>query len=155
MKIRDYRLSDRDAVINVFQSAVHGLSDAFYSPEQRDAWAPHPPDLACWERRLGELHVRIADEEGKVAGFIAFADDGHIDLLFAAPAFARRRVATTLYRYAEALLVRRGVAVLYTEASEVARPFFERMGFHVVADETVTRSGIELHRYRMRKSNII
>lgn len=151
MKIRDFQVSDRDAAVSVFHSAVHALAASRYTREQRDAWAPHPPDSEYWQRRLAEPRVRVAEEHGHVIGFIAFNDDGHIDLLFTAPAYARRGVATALYRDAETILARRGVSVVFTEASAVARPFFERMGFDVVNEETVTRSGVALHRYRMRK----
>lgn len=151
MNIRDSRLSDREVAVDIFHSAVHSLAASHYTKEQRDAWAPHPPDPEYWQRRLAEWRVRVAEEDGRVIGFIAFNDDGHIDLLFTAPAYARRGVATALYRDAEAMLARRGVSVVFTEASAVARPFFERMGFHVVDEETVTRSGVALHRYRMRK----
>lgn len=154
MNIRDYRLSDRGVAVDIFHSAVHALTASHYTKEQRDAWAPHPPDPEYWQRRLAERRVRVAEEDGRVIGFIAFNDDGHIDLLFTAPAFSDRGVATDLYQDAEAILVRCGVSVVFTEASVVARPFFERMGFHVVDEEAVTRSDIELPRYRMVKSNV-
>ncbi|MCK5940717.1 MAG: hypothetical protein KAI24_02010 [Planctomycetes bacterium] len=44
-----------------------------------------------------------------------------------------------------------GVTELFTEASEVARPFFERQGYVVVEREVVRRAGVALPRYRMRK----
>jgi putative acetyltransferase len=34
----------------------------------------------------------------------------------------------------------------------MARPFFERQGWSVLAEQTVTKRGVELTNYRMRKA---
>ena len=69
-------------------------------------------------------------EKGRVG--IDTSGDGTIDLVFTAPNFARRGIASTLYHEAEKQLIGMGVKELKTESSVVARPFFERHGFEVV-----------------------
>ena len=77
---------------------------------------------------------------------------GHIAFLYSAPAYARRGVASALYRRVESAWIAAGVRELRTEASLLARPFFERHGFDVVEEQTVRRGGVFLRRYAMRKS---
>lgn len=44
-----------------------------------------------------------------------------------------------------------GATTLTTEASRMARPFFERQGWSVVAEQVVVIRGVRLTNYRMRK----
>ena len=44
-----------------------------------------------------------------------------------------------------------GLARLFTEASITARPFFEALGFRVLAPQVVTCRGVEFVNYRMER----
>lgn len=70
--------------------------------------------------------------------------------LFTSPAHVRLGVAKALHDAARDALADLGVIELFTEASEVARPFFEKQGYEVVHREVVQIRGSELLRYRMR-----
>nr|WP_232630084.1 GNAT family N-acetyltransferase [Methylobacterium sp. Leaf118] len=70
------------------------------------------------------------------------------------PGFGRRGVARALVAAAEAHAVALGLDGLTTEASLTARPFFEAVGFRVLAEETVERGGQRFRRYRMRKDGL-
>ncbi len=93
----------------------------------------------------------LAHHDGQLAGFIGFSLDGHIDLLFTAPGYARQGVASALYAAAEQHLRAAGARELFTEASLVAQPFFARQGFSAEQAQTVTRSAVMLPRMLMRK----
>ena len=151
MKVRPYADADLAAVVQVFTTAVHGLCLTNYSEEQCEAWAPQPPDLGDWVKRLQPLRTIVAVEGGHVAGFISYEPNGHIDLLYVAPQYARRGVASSLYSRVETSLVSAGVAELSTEASLVARPFFERVGFMVTEEQEVSLRGSSFRRFAMRK----
>ena len=86
-----------------------------------------------------------------LAGFISYDDDGYIDLMFTAPHRTRAGVASALYLEVESRLSAMGVCELFTKASLVARPFFERQGFTIEAEESMERRGVVLRGYRMRK----
>lgn len=139
------------ALAALFTASVHALAAAYYTPEQLAAWAPQPPDLAGWRQRLSALRTLVAEADGQLAGFIAYAVDGHIDLLFVAPEHARSGVASRLYTAAEQALRGLGVKTLRTEASEAARGFFARHGFEVLELQEAVRGGQRLRRYAMRK----
>ena len=152
MKIRSYTDDDLAAVAALFTASIHGLATGHYDAAQRAAWAPQPPDLDEWRRRLQGLNTLLAETQGRLAGFLAYAEDGHVDLLYTAPDSPRKGVASALYAEAEAALFASGVRRLYTEASLVARPFFERQGFVVREVQDVERRGLVFRRYAMDKT---
>lgn len=150
MRLRAYCSGDLDAVVALFTASVHRLAADHYDEAQRSAWAPRPPDVEGWRRRLSGLRVVVAESRDRLCGFCGWEDDGHIDLLFVAPGCAGRGVAQALFDHAAAVLADQGIAELFTEASLVARPFFERQGFIVAEEQRVERSGVELRRFAMR-----
>lgn len=150
--IRPYRASDVEAVARLFTDSVHRLAAPHYDARQRAAWAPASPDIESWRARLAVQQTLVAEIDANLVGFISYESNGHIDLLYTAPVHSRRGVASALYSSAEADLISSGVAELFTEASLVARPFFERCGFHVVEQQHVERRGATCVRYEMRKA---
>ena len=152
MHIRPYTDSDLGAVAQLFTDAVHGLAASHYDAAQRDAWAPRPPDRGAWRDRLKPLQLLVAEDGGKLLGFIGYEHNGHIDLLFTSPAAARGGVASQLYGKAEAALRALDVKKLFTEGSLLGRPFFEHQGFTVKKEQQVSLRGAELQRFAMTKT---
>lgn len=137
--------------MEIYIVSIRSLAAPFYSPEQIAAWAPVPPDVTCWQKRLADLHTIVAESDGILAGFASYTDGGYLDFLFTHPAFARRGVATNLYRNVECALRAVGVARVTTHASLAARPFFDRQGFQVDAEESVECRGVYLRRFAMQQ----
>lgn len=155
MRIRPYSDKDLAAVAQLFTDAIHGLAVTHYDAAQRKAWAPQPPDLGIWERRLKPLKVLLAhDAENSDAllGFVGYEEDGHIDLMFTSPLAARRGVASQLLGRAEAALRGLGVARLHTEASLLGQPFFARQGFTVKEEQHIELRGAQFRRFAMVKA---
>ncbi len=142
---------DTPALLDVFQRSVHEVSASHYTQAQRNAWAPLQPDLDRWQSRFVELTTVLAEREGKVAGFVGYRLDGYIDMLFSAPGFTRKGVASQLFSAALSGLKARGVRELTTHASLLAQPFFLRHGFECVKHEVVERNGETLQRALMRR----
>jgi putative acetyltransferase len=155
MRIRAYTDADLAAVAQLFTNAIHGLAVSHYDEAQRKAWAPQPPDLGIWERRLKPLKVLVAQDAKNadaLLGFVGYEEDGHIDLMFTSPSAARRGVASQLLGRAEAALRGLGVAGLYTEASLLGRPFFARRGFTVKEEQHIELRGAQFRRFAMVKA---
>jgi putative acetyltransferase len=89
---------------------------------------------------------------GHVVAFINLEPDGHIDRLFCAPEVAGRGVASRLYDAIETATRAQGIQRLFTEASELARRFFERKGFTVLERQDMIVRGVPIHNYRMAKT---
>lgn len=100
----------------------------------------------------GRLVLVATDEQDHVIAFIDLEPDGHIDRLFCAPEAAGRGVASRLYDGLEAAAREQGIGRLFTEASELARRFFERKGFAVLERQDKILRGVMIHNYRMAKT---
>jgi putative acetyltransferase len=151
MKERPYQSTDLPRVMEIYTASIRSLAASYYSPEQIAAWAPVPPDAARWQERLSHLHTIVAETYGVLAGFASYTHDGYLDFLFTHPTFARRGVATRLYQRVELALRTVSAPRVTTHASLAARPFFDRHGFQLDAEEWIACRGAYLRRFAMHK----
>ncbi len=151
MIIRQYNDADFEPVIALFTETVRHINIRDYSSEQIAAWAPQPPDLGRWRKRLAGLVVWVAESDGRIVGFCGLGADGHLDLFYVHHLFQRQGVARSLYQHVESEALQKGIRRLFTEASITARPFFEGMGFRVLRGQTVKLRGITFRNYAMEK----
>jgi putative acetyltransferase len=151
MNVRPYESTDLHGVIETYTASIRSLAACYYSPEQIAAWAPIPPDAARWRERLAHLHTIVAESGGELAGFASYTDDGYLDFLFTHPSFARHGVASNLYQRVESALRAVGAPSVTAHVSLAARPFFDRHGFNLDAEECVECRGTYLRRYAMHK----
>ena len=153
MLLRPLTPKDADACYALFHRTVHGGTGAFYGPEQRAAWAPamdHAPE--SWPERLTSGFAICATRWGKVRGFFTMGHDGHIDFAYVALEEMGKGTAARLYEACEAEARRLGLSHMDTEASHLARRFFEKRGWQVVARQSVIREGVAIENFRMQKS---
>ncbi|WP_350356298.1 GNAT family N-acetyltransferase [Leisingera thetidis] len=132
---------------------MHGIASRFYSPEQINAWCPEAPPAAAIGQKLSDGRAAwvAVDQADVPVAFIDLESDGHIDMLFCHPRAAGQGAAAALYGRLETAALRQGIGLLYVEASEAARRFFERQGFAVDRRREFERSGVKIHNYRMVK----
>jgi putative acetyltransferase len=147
--IREYEPRDLSAIIDLFGRAVRQLAAHDYSAEQISIWAPQDPDVSTWEDRLSKGVVLVFLQKGRLAGFIRMENEHHLDLLYVHPEFQRQGVARALFARALKWAMGQGATQLISDVSITARPFFERMGFHVAQLQTIEREGIQLRNFRM------
>jgi len=147
--IRRYVAADLDAVVSVFLRSVRGVASRDYDAGQIAAWAQVDRDV--WSHRRLDRPTWVALIDGVIAGFIDLEGSGHIDMLFVDPAHQRRGVASALLDTVENAARVQRLAVLDTDASITARPFFENHGFQVVRSQDVALRGQRLTNFRMEK----
>ena len=147
--IRRYEAADLDAVMSVFLRSVRGVASRVYDAGQIAAWAQVDRDV--WSRRRLDRPTWVALIDGVIAGFIDLEGSGHIDMLFVDPACQRRGVASVLLDTVENAARVQRLAVLDTDASITARPFFEKHGFQIVRSQEVALRGQRLTNFRLEK----
>jgi len=152
--LRTYESRDAADVADVFYRSVREVALSDYTADQVKAWVPGRWDAEQEHRRSGDgrLVLVAADESGHVVAFIDLEPDGHIDRLFCAPEAAGRGIASQLYDRIETAAREQGIGRLFTEASELARRFFERKGFMVLERQDKVLRGVPIHNYRMAKT---
>ena len=151
MSIRPYRPADAALLASLFRAAVCSVAPGDYTAPQARAWASSLIDEAKFAERCAVKSTWVAEIEDRIAGFSDLESDGHIDMLYVHPHLQRRGVAPALLGHIEKLARALGLARLYTEASITARAVFERMGFRVIASQSVAVHGESLTHYRMEK----
>ena len=125
-----------------------------YSAEQVTAWAPAPPDADSFVRRARDgrtLLVAVAADDQPIA-YGDLEANGHIDHLYCSPEAAGSGIAKQLYEELERLARSTGLTILFVEASEPAKRFFERQGFEVIRRIDFELQGVRVHNYAMQKA---
>jgi putative acetyltransferase len=151
MRVRRLKAADVPAVAALFTDTVHSVNTADYTPEQVEAWAPRPPDVAAWERSLAGRAAFVVEVGGEMAGFGDLGAEGYLDRLYVHRDHQRRGVATALAEALEAEAARRGAAEVTADASITALPFFVRRGYEVVGQQERLVRGARFTNHRVRK----
>ena len=153
ISIRDYHPDDAPGLSALYEASVRTLGATRYTPDQVEAWLSLAPSPDRLRDKMADGRLRlVADGSSNLMAFIDIETDGHIDLLYAAPESARTGVAVRLYQEAEARVIQAGVRRLYAEASELARPFFERRGFVTRGRRDFEVAGVAIHNFIVEKA---
>ena len=151
--IREFAEGDAPALSALCRASILELGSLKYSPEQILAWhdrAPSPADYLKWIAGGARIFVS-QDQAGEIAAYALLEPDGHIDRLFCHPDHARHGHARALLQHVEREARALATTRLYTEASEVARPVFERAGYSVDHRRDFAMNGVKIHNYAMSK----
>ncbi|WP_270087329.1 GNAT family N-acetyltransferase [Sphingobacterium sp. SYP-B4668] len=135
----------------LFVETIHAICNNDYTPQQIAAWTAGIENQSRWEDRLLNQFVVVAKKENLIVGFCTFDKKEYLDMLFVHKDFQRQGIANLLYQKIEQEAIRRHGVKLMVDASITARPFFEKMGFFVVTEQTVIRKGVTLTNYEMTK----
>jgi putative acetyltransferase len=135
----------------IFRESIEDLTREDYSEAQQAAWAAFAEDEAEFRERLAGGLTLVATIAGSPAGFASLQGADHIDMLYVHPAAARHGVATALCDALEKLAAARGAALLSVDASDTARPLFEKRGYEPQRRSTVQRGDEWLGNTRMEK----
>ena len=126
--IREARPDELEAMTELaMRSKAHwGYDDAFM-----DACRPV---LTFTSDDLGPM-LAVSEEDGTLTGLASISlggKDAHLEKLFIAPEAMGQGLGRLLFGWAEALARQKGGTRLMIEADPDARPFYERMGAHVI-----------------------
>ncbi|MBA4163596.1 MAG: GNAT family N-acetyltransferase [Erythrobacter sp.] len=151
--IRRFLPGDEAALARIMRAAIEQIGPRGYNQEQVDAWAASSDPAKRFLKRAGRGDVVIlalGPEEQPVA-YSLVEPDGHVDHLYCDPAHAGRGIGGRLLKEVE--LVARELAQmrLYTEASELARPVFERAGYVLTGRREFAIGGVPIHNYAMER----
>lgn len=149
--LRRYTPEDCAACWQLFYRAVQTGAAKFYDQAQRDVWCAVPPDPTPQRNaRLADATTWLAEDNGRLIGFMSLETDGHLDMAFVDPDYMGRGIAYVLHDRLMQSARDAGLTTLKTEASLLAEPFFTRQGWQVVAPDTVVKDGVSLPRYLMQ-----
>ncbi len=150
--IRPYFPTDRAATDLVFFRAVREGSAAFYTEAERAAWAPgRPPDPNQRDKLLDQA-AWVAEEGGRVTGFMSLCPDGELDMAFVIPEVMGDGTAAALYDRLLAHAREQGLTRLTVHASPQSNRFLTRRGWGVDGMERIEDGGQVFDLYLMSLS---
>lgn len=144
LHIRPATPADLSAIATLAQRSILEGCRPTYDATQRRVWAARLASLAHWQRIYEAQYVVVAHRAEVLLGMAALEGKAHVDYLYVDPTAFRAGVATRLYQALVQRAKEQGAVRLYSEVSHQARPFFERMGWHVERVRTVQIDGIVL-----------
>lgn len=150
--IRPYQPNtDLRELCDIYRRSVFGLARGLYDDRQLAAWAGWANDTDRVAAFLVECSVLVATVDDVPAAFVALGPPDHLALLYTAPPFSRRGIATRLLAAAEDLARAAGVRRIDTDASRASRPLFIKAGYRVMKRESSEYSGMRFERFVMAK----
>ncbi|GIX18451.1 GNAT family N-acetyltransferase [Erythrobacter cryptus] len=153
---RGYREGDAPAIAALTLAAIGQTALAAYSPDQVAAWsARYSPERLVAGAAKGDI-IRVAVDGGDIPiAYVVLEPDGHLDMLYCHPDHTGTGLARHLLNEVEQAARALGLTRILTEASELARPVFERAGYSLLhrRDFMIPFEGREvaIHNYAMEK----
>ncbi len=152
--IRPFVTADAEPIARLFHETVREINIRDYSFSQVQAWAPDDLNFRDWVQRNETRWIYVADDRGAIAGFCELEPSGHIDCFYCHKNYQGRGVGRQLYQALEAAAMNQSIHRLFVEASITAKPFFQKMGFRLLREQTVTVRGQQFINYAMDKAII-
>lgn len=150
--LRPYLATDIPLLEDILHTSIEELTAEDYSEDQQGAWVASIGDAEKLAARLGKQLTLIATIGSGPVGFASLRSNDHIDMLFVHPSAARQGVATSLIDAIEKLAGGRGAAKLTVDASDTARPFFEKRGYTATLRNTIALGAEWLGNTTMQKT---
>ncbi len=151
MKVRRYRKGEEQALWSLLYETVHKVNSKDYTPAQIEAWAPSQWSIPNWKKRLKKTNPYVAEKGKQIVGFAELEENGHIDCFYCAHTWQGKGVGSSLLRAIEREAFKLGISHLFAEASLTARGFFEKKGFSVEGEQTVSLRGEQFTNYVVSK----
>jgi len=151
MEFRKYQSADCNEMAELFYNTIHTINARDYSKAQLDAWATGNVDLVKWDKSFSENFTVVAVETGIIVGFGDLNKEGYIDRLFVHKDYQAMGIASAILSALEKHAIANDLALLFTQASITAKPFFEANGYFVVKEQKVERKNQLLTNFIMEK----
>ena len=149
--LREFRLGDEPALHAVFVSAIHEVAIADYTQAQVDAWAPRGWDAALWAKRMQGIAPFVVERDGEIVAYADVQPNGYIDHFFVGAKAGKQGIGGLLMRRIHERAAELCIAVLTSEVSRTAQPFYRHFGFEIVDHHSNVVRGVELQYAAMRK----
>lgn len=154
MIIRKGNTADLADMKLLFAETITDVCKEDYDNEQIEVWKSGTENEERWLKVIEKQHILIAVSENKMIGFCTLDQGNYIDLLFVHKDYQHQGIAKALYTQIEQEALQQEASILNADVSKTAKPFFEKMGFKVNAEQTVHLKGVDLINYKMSKNLI-
>ncbi|MEQ8736749.1 MAG: GNAT family N-acetyltransferase [Rhodospirillaceae bacterium] len=148
MDIRPAQETDIVALVELFQSSIETQASEHYTEAQVEAWSGRATETSFQDFILGPTTFVAVDESGPM-GFCGYAKDGHITSLYIRPDCKGQGVGRALLQHVLDRASADGVNAFHAEASAMAIPLFEKLGFEKAGFDHITVGDVKFKRQLM------
>ncbi|GEJ46459.1 GNAT family N-acetyltransferase [Chryseobacterium sp. ON_d1] len=150
--IRKGNETDLPEMLSLFKTSIDEVCKKDYDQHQLEAWKSGADNKERWIKVIRDQYVLVAVSGNQIAGFCTLDQGNYIDMLFVHKDYQQKGIASILYNEVEKEVRLHHQMQITADVSKTARPFFERIGFHVIQEQEVNIKGIALTNYKMAKN---
>ncbi|MBL0735689.1 GNAT family N-acetyltransferase [Flavobacterium sp. GN10] len=151
MTFRNAVISDLEEMQKLYVETIQSVCKNDYNPEQIEAWTYGVKNKERWIEVIEKQFVLLAIIENQITGFGTLKDKNYIDFFYIHKDFQRQGIADKILKELELEAKNQHSKIITSDISITAKPFFERKGFAVKAEQRNIRLGVELINYKMEK----
>lgn len=151
ISVRNYQREDGEALANIYFNTIHQINIEHYTEEQVDAWAPRL-ESEGFAKKFSRTNPIVAVVEDTIVGFAEFEQNGHIDCFFCHHEWIGKGVGSALMKEILKRAEAKHIDRIFSEVSLTAKPFFEKQGFVVLAEQKVVLNGVEFTNFKMERA---
>ncbi|WKL47261.1 GNAT family N-acetyltransferase [Flavobacterium pectinovorum] len=144
-------ISDLKEMQELYTETIKSVCKNDYNPDQIEAWISGVHNTDRWLEVVNTQFVLLAIIQNKITGFGTLKNGNYIDFFYIHKDFQRQGIADKILTELELEAIRQNSKMLTSDISITAKPFFEKKGFRVKAEQKNIRLGIELINYKMEK----
>lgn len=149
MNFRNATIEDLPAMKALYVDTIRSVCRKDYNEEQLSVWSSSVNKEERWLDVVANQFVLLAEIGGQLVGFATLRNHDYIDFFYVHKDFQGQGIARTLLNRLLQEAMKHGEDLLTSDISITARPFFEKNGFKVVAEQENIRQGLILINYKM------
>lgn len=145
------RISDLPEMQKLYIETIQAVCKNDYNKEQLKVWSLGVENTERWLEVIHSQFVLLAIIDNKITGFGTLKDGNYIDFFYIHKDFQRQGIADKILNELEIEAAKCHSSVITSDISITAKPFFEKKGFVVKAEQRNIRLNVELINYKMEK----
>ena len=144
--------TDIEELKALFQGTVTVINRRDYSQAEVEDWASCGDDLSELADMIRTHYFIVADNsQSEIVGFSSITPRGYLHSMFVHQDFQGQGIATILLKEIERYATTTGIMRITSEVSLTARPFFEKNGYTVEAEQKRRANRLSLTNFWMAK----
>lgn len=152
MTIRRAQLKDLGELTRLFRDSILKSGTQHYSATELKVWSERSQNVGRWEGLITDQFTLIIENNKRVLGFASLRGKDYFDFLYVDYDHQGKGIAKQLYQAIIAEAKSRGAALIQSDVSFMARPFFEAQGFRVIKTNENKLDGETLINFRVEKA---
>ncbi|WP_337968451.1 GNAT family N-acetyltransferase [uncultured Flavobacterium sp.] len=151
MNFRIATISDLQEMQQLYIETIQTVCKNDYNPVQIEAWISGVKNINRWTEVIETQFVLLAIMQNQIVGFGTLKNGNYIDFFYIHKDFQRQGIADKILAELELEAQKQHSKIITSDISITAKPFFEKKGFVVKAEQKNIRLGVELINYKMEK----